>query len=437
MKKNVRKAFSLALILSLLLGIGAVTATAAAIEVPAIPERPITSASQKDAHETLLPPGENKNNWHGTPYGAWKAGSNTRYFLSDMNYLNSSNTPNNTYSLGQPTTVNHPYSEPDNTFTFGNTSTPIEMDCGIGMHPKNPSQQVLNRQDSWTVYDISAYTASNSATPADTFYSLIGLTSQTNAWGSKYESAGVYVYIYGDKTGDGQHYELLAESSLIRGDTLGEFNVNIKDVKLLLIDVILPETATKHAYSAVGFGGACLFTADPNAQKPDYSDDYKNHKHSYSGWEQHSATQHKSVCSTCGDVVFAAHNWDKGVITTPPTCTTKSVITYTCTDCEYWKVENVDEVHTPSSCTVESDTQHKYTCNCGALETFSDHAYDDVLDADCNECGYQRTIATEDPDASGKSLRSILGCKSSISLSAGLSLLLTFGATGLVWRKKD
>jgi hypothetical protein len=45
-------------------------------------------------------------------------------------------------------------------------------------------------------------------------------------------------------------------------------------VKLLLLDVILPETATSHSYSGVGFGDACLFTADVNAEKPDYSGDY-------------------------------------------------------------------------------------------------------------------------------------------------------------------
>jgi hypothetical protein len=188
-----------------------------------------------------------------------------------MTYLEASNTPNQTYSSGQPTTVNYPYGEKAGaTFLFGAEGMEYEYDKGIGMHPKNPTQAVIGRTDSWTVYDISAQTAAG----ADTFYALVGLTSGSNQWGSRLSSFGVYVYIYGDKTGDGQHYELLAQSELVKGYNLGEFNVNVEGVKLLLIDIILPETATSHSYSGVGFGEACLFTADENAEKPDYSGDY-------------------------------------------------------------------------------------------------------------------------------------------------------------------
>ena len=123
--------------------------------------------------------------------------------------------------------------------------------------------------DSWTIYDISEYTEDG----ADTFYTLVGLVAGSDNWGSRLTSAGVYVYIYGDKTGDGEHYELLAASELLKGYNLGEFNVNVEGVKLLLIDVILPETATSHGYSGVGFGNACLFTADADAEKPDYTGD--------------------------------------------------------------------------------------------------------------------------------------------------------------------
>ena len=47
--------------------------------------------------------------------------------------------------------------------------------------------------------------------------------------------------------------------------------MDVTGVKTLLIQVILQENATSHGYSAVGFGDACLFMADENAQKPDYS----------------------------------------------------------------------------------------------------------------------------------------------------------------------
>jgi len=480
MKKNIMKALSLAMVLSMLFAMSAIVTFAATLSgenratlIPSIPERPTTVASQADAYETILPPGIDEENWYGTPYHTWKSGNNPLYQLSDMSYLISSNTPNDNYPLGQPTAVNHPYSEPGSTFRFGNEGKPYVCDYGIGMHPKNPYNEVYDRQDSWTVYNISAYTAGNSATPADTFYTLVGLTSQTNAWGSKYKSVGVYVYIYGDKTGDGQHYELLAASELIQGDTLGEFNVRIEGVKLLLIDVILPTSANDHAYSGVGFGSACLFKADPNAQKPDYSNEFEQHQHSYDSREWHSATQHKTLCMTCLDIVYEKHTWNDGVITTNPTCTQKGVKTYTCTGCGYTKVETVEQGHSWNSgviitnptceqpgvrtytCTecgnqktetvekahtwmkwiVESDTQHKRRCSCGATEIF-DHVYDDEKDPLCNDCKYQRAVANADSAKNKSRLRSMLGCNSTLSLGASLALLCSIGSAGLLLKEK-
>lgn len=238
---------------------------------PTIPERPTTDPAQDDVYDVILPPEADEANWFGKPYGAWMAGSNEKYYLSDMTYLQSCNTPNKNYAFGQPTTVGYPYSTTAGTlFLFGAEGMEHDVEKGIGMHPKNPSQPMFDRTDSWTVYDISEYTAAG----ADTFYALVGLTATSNEWGSRLTSAGVYVYIYGDKTGTGQNYELLAASELVKGYNIGEFNVNVEGVKLLLIDVILPETATSHGYSGVGLGNACLFTADENAVKPDYTGDY-------------------------------------------------------------------------------------------------------------------------------------------------------------------
>ena len=240
------------------------------ITAPSIPTRPTTDPAQEDAYTEILPPEADEANWYGKPYGAWMAGSNDKFFLSDMTYLEASNTPNQTYASGQPTTVNYPYGEKaGTTFLFGAEGMEHEIENGIGMHPKNPKQAVIGRTDSWTIYDISAYTAAG----ADTFYAYVGLTSGSNDWGSRLSSAGVYVYIYGDKTGDGDHYELLAATDLIKGYVTGELNVNVEGVQLLMIDVILPETATSHGYSGVGFGNACLFTADADAEKPDYTGD--------------------------------------------------------------------------------------------------------------------------------------------------------------------
>ena len=241
------------------------------IQPPAIPERPNTAPDQNNVYDEILPPESDEANWFGKPYGAWMAGSNTKYYLSDMTYLQSSNTQNTNYVFGQPTFVNTPYSEKAGTlFLFGAEGMEHEVEKGIAMHPKDPKKPLYGRTDSWTIYDISEYTAAG----ADTFYALVGLDAIANNDGSKLSSAGVYVYIYGDKVGDGQHYELLAQSELVKGFNIGEFNVNVEDVQLLLIDVILPENAKNHAYSGVGFGNACLFKADATAEKPDYSGDY-------------------------------------------------------------------------------------------------------------------------------------------------------------------
>ena len=239
------------------------------ITAPSIPTRPTTDPAQDDVYEEILPPEADEANWYGKPYGAWMAGSNDKYFLSDMTYLEASNTPNTSYAQGQPTTINGSYGKPGTGFLFGAEGMEHEIENGISMHPKNPKQPVIGRTDSWTIYDISEYTEDG----ADTFYTLVGLVAGSDNWGSRLTSAGVYVYIYGDKTGDGEHYELLAASELVKGYNLGEFNVNVEGVKLLLIDVILPETATSHGYSGVGFGNACLFTADADAEKPDYTGD--------------------------------------------------------------------------------------------------------------------------------------------------------------------
>ncbi len=240
------------------------------ITAPSIPARPTTDPAQEDAYSEILPPESDEANWFGKPYGAWMAGSNTKYYLSDMTYLEASNTPNSSYAQGQPTTIDGTYGKPGTGFLFGAEGMEHEVEKGISMHPKNPKQPVIGRTDSWTIYDIREYTEAG----ADTFYAYVGLVSGSDKWGSRLTSAGVYVYIYGDKTGDGEHYELLAASELVKGYVTGEFNVNVEGVKLLLIDVILPETATSHGYSGVGLGNACLFTADENAVKPDYTGDY-------------------------------------------------------------------------------------------------------------------------------------------------------------------
>ncbi len=519
------------------------------VEIPdypsSVPARPDADAepeqATEDVYTVIKAPEADENNWLGKPYGPWKAGENDLYYLSNMTYKFSSNTPNTANPFGQPTTVNKPYSTADGTpFMFGAEGMEHEYTNGISMHPKNPKQPVFGRTDSWTVYDISAYTAEDSETPADTFYALVGLITRKDNWGSRLSSAGVYVYIYGDRTGDGDNYELLAASELVKGYRLGEFNVNIEGVKLLLIDVVLPEDATSHGYSGVGFGDACLFlAADPaTVSRPDYSGDYvpddcwnnihvygdnewlphsdTKHKqmcdcgtetiyedhtwsidqsvkpsstctstttktytclscgfqkteifttseHHYGNWEFYSDTQHEKTCDCGKETLYENHRWDEGVITSVASHESPAIKTYTCHDCNAQRTEVLGEKtpHTWSAVwIIESETQHKHRCACGAIEYF-DHVYDDEKDRFCNDCGYQRAIsdssetetnnalkpeATTSPETQAettsmseieKTLKEFLpGCESTLTVGAGLTLLLSIGSAGLIFKKR-
>lgn len=266
--------------------------------LPSVPVRPTKSPAQPSGYEKLDSPMVSEKNYNGKPYGTWKAGDNPLYYLSDLipdnidmnedgsakfsedsKYLHGSNTIKDGWTHGKPTTKNYPFGDSAGTpFLFGTKGMEFKYTKGFGMHPKKPTEPYKGRTDSWTVFDISDYTKEDSTTPANTFYALIGLTSAENEWGGKLNSHGVKVNIYGDKTGDGEHYEFLSCSELVIGYLLGEFNVDITGVKLLLIQVVQEENETYHGYSAIGFGDACLFLADESAVKPDYSGDAEPEK---------------------------------------------------------------------------------------------------------------------------------------------------------------
>ena len=62
--------------------------------------------------------------------------------------------------------------------------------------------------------------------------------------------------------------------------------------------------------------------------------------HDWGDWTNLSDTQHERVCS-CGDSETEAHNWDSGVVTTPPTETEEGVKTYACEVCNASKTESI------------------------------------------------------------------------------------------------
>lgn len=225
---------------------------------------PDETPAQPNAYETLPLPYIDETNEEGKPYGTWKAGNNPLYALADGEtpFLESRNT-------GSDSTPNGSYKNPNTTITIG---AGFNFTKGIGMHPMDPNNPVKGSIQSYTLIDISKYTAEGSTTPADTFYAVVGFTNANALNGNSTNTWGVEFKVYGDKVGDGKNFELLAQTSdpiLLRN--IGEFNVDITGVKLLKLVVMVPEGATTHASSACAWADAYIFKADANAVKPDYS----------------------------------------------------------------------------------------------------------------------------------------------------------------------
>ena len=235
---------------------------------------PVETPAQPNGYEAIPLAYTDDDNEGGLPYGPWMAGSNAKYDLTDVSvnplpgatkpFVDSSNIG------GAATTVNVIYSSAG-TATDPNVIGPdLTYEKALGMHPKDPTSKVEVR--SWTTFDISKFTATDSTTPANTFYSVVGITNANGKNGTGANKKGVVCMVYGDKTGDGKHFELLATT----GDPLtmrqiGEFNVDITGVKLLKLVVTCPQDATTHSSSSIGFCEPVLFLADSNATKPSYS----------------------------------------------------------------------------------------------------------------------------------------------------------------------
>jgi len=64
-------------------------------------------------------------------------------------------------------------------------------------------------------------------------------------------------------------------------------------------------------------------------------------KHSYGAWTTYDDLQHKRSC-TCGEVEYANHNWDDGIVIKQPTPTADGEKIYTCIECKATKKEKID-----------------------------------------------------------------------------------------------
>lgn len=107
------------------------------------------------------------------------------------------------------------------------------------------------------------------------------------------------------------------------------------------------------------------------------------HDHTFAGyWVTDDFTHyHPSTCG-CTDVKGeeGTHIWDEGVVTVQPTEFAEGYIKYTCTVCEYFKVEELPK-HVHSYDTKYSfDTQYHWyqaTCGCDINEGLELHTFDD------------------------------------------------------------
>ena len=66
-------------------------------------------------------------------------------------------------------------------------------------------------------------------------------------------------------------------------------------------------------------------------------------EHEYGSWGKHNATQHISFCS-CGDIRYADHVWNNGVIIISPTTENGGIMSYTCSECGETKTEALEKL---------------------------------------------------------------------------------------------
>ena len=98
--------------------------------------------------------------------------------------------------------------------------------------------------------------------------------------------------------------------------------------------------------------------------------------HSYGTWTE-ADNGHSQTCSKCGDVKTEDHKWNKGTVTTQPTCADEGEKTFTCTVCNATKTEPVPATgkHTFGNLTPVDGTSHKDTCSVCKKEVTEAHTW--------------------------------------------------------------
>lgn len=168
-------------------------------------------------------------------------------YLSDLQYLDASNTTNSANPNGQPTTLDHPYNDKASLIIIGENEQAFFK--GLGVHPKSPSAPVNDSIQSWTTYDVSELNA-------DRFYAAVGLTNDKGKEGA---SKGVIFRVYADYSGNGSYKEL-AHSGCLDGRDSGEFDLDITGAKTLMLTV--EAASSTHASSASAWANACVYDSN-------------------------------------------------------------------------------------------------------------------------------------------------------------------------------
>lgn len=157
-------------------------------------------------------------------------------------------------------------------------------------------------------------------------------------------------------------------------------------------------TVTKQP-THTAFGAKAYTCVDCGASKTEQV--AKLTEHTYGEWTKYNETQHKKTCA-CGDVQYANHNWDAGIITTPATNESTGIITYTCQVCGEVKTEiipKVDHVHIYGSVWKHDSSNHWHECSvCGTKKDEASHApgpeATETTPQVCEVCNYEIMPAT-------------------------------------------
>ena len=107
--------------------------------------------------------------------------------------------------------------------------------------------------------------------------------------------------------------------------------------------------------------------------------------HSYQSTWSSDATSHWHKCSKCGDKKDTASH-TAGAAATESTA-------QTCTVCGYVIAPALGHTHSYSTEWSSNATEHWHACvGCNSTKDNAEHIYTNACDADCNTCGYTRTI---------------------------------------------